>query len=550
MNGILLITPPPTGRPTEPLNGRIRSHAPRGKQGLFAALAMVTLSASAQTPLSVQLQSGNFNGYQVKCFGKQTGAINATVAGGTAPYQFSWSNAATTEDLTALAAGYYKLTVTDADSTVAVADITLTEPTPLIVVAEPYTWPNGYNVSCFECYNGSIDVTVGQGVPPYTYLWNDSITTTQDRSSLGAKKHFVVVTDANNCWVKSENVILTQPERRVWDRGGNAGTDPANQYLGTSDSLDVVFKSNGQERLRLKGNGAIGLWGADTTIGPLYRDVDGTLKIGGGTDLSNFPPNKCFLLSSMPYWQTKGNNFTQLCPDQEPVLGTLSASPLKVVTNGQERLRFTADGLLGIGTVAPEAKLHLAGDLLVRGGASGDIVTSHATTTGPVLWVRNYQAAWGLSISPDGKGHILGDWNDPHPVMTFAYNKVGIGTEDMPNDDYSLFVGKGILTERVKVALQSTSEWSDHVFQPNYRLMPLQEVDAFIKEHGHLPGVPSAKQMVEQGLDVVKTDAMLLEKIEELTLHMIAIESRIVDLEQENAALRNSLERSRNTMAR
>lgn len=125
--------------------------------------------------------------------------------------------------------------------------------------------------------------------------------------------------------------------------------------------------------------------------------------------------------------------------------------------------------------------------------------------------------------------------------MTFAYNKVGIGTEDMPNDDYSLFVGKGILTEKVKVALQNTSEWSDHVFQPYYNLMPLGEVSDFITKHGHLPGVPSAKQIVESGLDVAKTDAMLMEKIEEITLHLIAMEKRVAEVEKENNALKQQL---------
>jgi hypothetical protein len=92
-------------------------------------------------------------------------------------------------------------------------------------------------------------------------------------------------------------------------------------------------------------------------------------------------------------------------------------------------------------------------------------------------------------------------------------------------------VQEGILAERVKVALKTSSEWSDHVFAPNYRLMPLPEVKAFIAEHGHLPGVPSAKQMVEHGLDVVRTHAMLLEKVEELMLYIFELEGRVYDLE-------------------
>jgi predicted acyltransferase (DUF342 family) len=122
----------------------------------------------------------------------------------------------------------------------------------------------------------------------------------------------------------------------------------------------------------------------------------------------------------------------------------------------------------------------------------------------------------------------------------FANGRVGIGIPDsnMPAG-YMLYVSDGILAEKVKVALKSSSDWADYVFEEGYPLRPLNEVESFIKENGHLPGVPSAQDVVTQGIDVAKMDALLLEKIEELTLY-------ILTLKKENETMRKELDELKN----
>lgn len=97
---------------------------------------------------------------------------------------------------------------------------------------------------------------------------------------------------------------------------------------------------------------------------------------------------------------------------------------------------------------------------------------------------------------------------------------------------YKLYVEQGILTEKVKVAIKTSSDWSDFVFADTYKLRPLNEVEAFIKDNKHLPDVPSANEMVTNGLDVAKTDALLLQKIEELTLYIIQQQKEIEELKK------------------
>ncbi|RDI09810.1 hypothetical protein [Flavobacterium sp. AG291] len=117
--------------------------------------------------------------------------------------------------------------------------------------------------------------------------------------------------------------------------------------------------------------------------------------------------------------------------------------------------------------------------------------------------------------------------------------RIGLGANDLKTPDgYKLFVEQGILTEKVKVAVAGQVDWADYVFAPDYKLMPLEEVEQFTKENNHLPNVPSASEMVNNGLDVAKMDAKLLEKIEELTLYLIEQNKQIDVLKAEISSLK------------
>ena len=102
--------------------------------------------------------------------------------------------------------------------------------------------------------------------------------------------------------------------------------------------------------------------------------------------------------------------------------------------------------------------------------------------------------------------------------------------------NYKLFVEGGILTEKVKVALRSTANWADYVFEKDYNLMPLENVEAYIAEHKHLPGIDSAEALAKDGLDLAEMQAKHMAKIEELTLYIIeqnkAIEKNTKDIKE------------------
>ena len=94
---------------------------------------------------------------------------------------------------------------------------------------------------------------------------------------------------------------------------------------------------------------------------------------------------------------------------------------------------------------------------------------------------------------------------------------------------------QGINAKEIKVEMGNAA---DYVFDEEYDLKPLDEVEAFVKSNKHLPGVPSASEFKENGMNVSEMSNLLLEKVEELTLHMIRMQKEIDQLREENNALK------------
>jgi len=123
---------------------------------------------------------------------------------------------------------------------------------------------------------------------------------------------------------------------------------------------------------------------------------------------------------------------------------------------------------------------------------------------------------------------IYGDFN--LDFVTFNGN-VGIGTDSffdsVDNYTYALSVEGGIRAHSVKVY----TTWADFVFEENYTLPTLEEVENFILNNGHLKDIPSAKEVEASGIELGEMNKLLLQKIEELTLYTIEQEKRLQAIE-------------------
>ncbi|MEO1517118.1 MAG: hypothetical protein AAFV95_18990 [Bacteroidota bacterium] len=118
-------------------------------------------------------------------------------------------------------------------------------------------------------------------------------------------------------------------------------------------------------------------------------------------------------------------------------------------------------------------------------------------------------------------------------------NNVGIGTHDIPAG-YKLAVNGNIICEKVRV--RQMVNWPDYVFEPDYDIMPLEELAEYLSTHKHLPEVPSAQEVEKDGFFLEEMDGILLKKVEELTLHLLQKDSELKAIRKEMADLKKTLQ--------
>lgn len=150
---------------------------------------------------------------------------------------------------------------------------------------------------------------------------------------------------------------------------------------------------------------------------------------------------------------------------------------------------------------------------------SNKLYIANSNTTTPLIW-----GDFDLDLLKlNGKVGIGFD-----PVTVFPTSAGGVNVSN-----YKLYVAGGILAEEIRVNARTGNQWADYVFDENYELKPLNEVEEFIKLNGHLPNIPCAEQIAEEGIELSSMIRMQQEKIEELMLYLINQNKEIENLKQQ-----------------
>ena len=292
--------------------------------------------------------------------------------------------------------------------------------------------------------------------------------------------------------------------------GGNNSTGSGNSFVGASSGNSNGSASN------------------NTIMGynsGFNNTANNSAFFGSHAGLSNTTgEGNVFIGSSAGYSNTEGegNNFIGLMSGYNNTTGSFN-----VMLGYQTGVTTNANANTFIGHGSGYTNVTGYGNTYL-GFFSGFNATGHSN-----VFIGN-----GAGKNETGSNKLVisnSDTSTPIIYGDFSAAKVGIGgINTFPTtaggvnvSAYSLFVKGGILTEEVRVNLQSG--WADYVFAYDYKLRPLAEVEKYIAENGHLPNVPSAKQVKKEGIELGDMARIQQEKIEELTLYAIAQDKQITE---------------------
>jgi len=245
------------------------------------------------------------------------------------------------------------------------------------------------------------------------------------------------------------------------------------------------------------------------------RAIDGS----GNTNTSSISVS---IESLSSFWSMTGN--IHMNPDSNFV-GNVDSVRLAFRTKNLERMSISPVGNIGVGTIAPTAQLHTTGTVRLA-GLTNDSTKNRVlvSDTSGNLFYRNVASLTNRWVYSNG---LLYDSSD----------NIAIGTNNAQG--YKLAVNGTAIFTKVKVKTAGT--WPDYVFKKGYALPNLEELERYISEHKHLPGIASEAEVQRDGIDIGDHQAALLKRIEEMTLYLIRENKKLKEqdrqLEEQNSRL-------------
>jgi len=259
--------------------------------------------------------------------------------------------------------------------------------------------------------------------------------------------------------------------------------------------------------------------------------INGSTRILGGNDLllqaSSSAPNDP---GDLIFQAASGAELSRIFSDPNGS-GSMKFS---IGSIPNEKMVLAPSGNLGIGVTNPQGKMHI----VENNNTASLILESNSAGWGSGMYFKNTAPngkGYGIYTSSYGSFNIADVAAQVDRLFIGANGNVGVGTNLVSDVNYKFFVGGAIRARKVRV---DQDVWTDYVFDKDYTLRPLVEVESFIKKYRHLPDVPSAADVKKEGIDLGENQAVLLKKIEELTLYLIEQNRQLAEQQKQIDAFR------------
>lgn len=339
------------------------------------------------------------------------------------------------------------------------------------------------------------------------------------------------------CRAKGINSIVLGRDNLATTSGNHSVLIGGNLTASGSKSFIIGYGYNGQPGFRLINDKTYSLMVGFNSIYPtLFVGTSYAYNLTGKVGIGNVtsPQAKLHIkedadsITSL-YLQWSNINIARIwlgTKDYGLVSGPNKLS-FKVPTGGSYVFR---DGNVGIGTDSPVHlfQVDFAGSEFYL---DNNVMTLHTKGAGAntVLQLMDHaRNIWSIQYNFTRKT-LEFKYNNANPSIYFNDDgTIGIGSAS--TQGYKLAVLGKILTDEVMV--QHPDQWYDIVFEQNYSLPDLDELQDYIANNGHLPGIPTSAEVRENGLELAKMSGLLLQKVEELTLYILDQERRIKSLEE------------------